>query len=72
MEFHTPDVNGKSKCNKMHIGKENMTCPDLKVHGTKMGSVTGATYLGDIVSFDGSKLKNSGQELAREKELYKK
>ena len=58
LEFHTPDVNGKSKCHAMHVGKKNVTCPDLKVHGTKMGKVTEDTYLGDVVSFDGSNLKN--------------
>ena len=58
LEFHTPDVNGKSKCHTMHIGKENMTCPDLKVHGTAMGQVSEDTYLGDVVSRDGSNLKN--------------
>ena len=58
LEFHTADKNGKSKCHKMHVGKENMLCPDLKVHGTKMGQVTEDTYLGDIISHDGSNLKN--------------
>ena len=58
LKFHTKDKNGKSKCNKMHIGKENMMCPDLKVHGTKMGQVTHDTYLGDIISNDGSNTKN--------------
>jgi hypothetical protein len=58
LEFHTPDKNGKSKCHKMHIGKENLFCPDLKVHGTKMGQVNEDTYLGDIVSNNGSNLKN--------------
>ena len=58
LEFHTPDANGKSKCHKLHIGKENMTCPELKVHGTAMGQVSEDTYLGDIVSRDGRNLKN--------------
>ena len=58
LKFHTPDANGKSKCHVMHIGKKNMSCPDLKVHGTPMGLVTDDTYLGDIVSQDGSNQKN--------------
>ena len=58
LKFHTPDANGKSKCHVMHIGKKNMSCPDLKVHGTPMGFVTEDTYLGDIVSQDGSNQKN--------------
>ena len=48
LEFHTPDVNGKSKCHTMHIGKNNVTCPDLKVHGTRMGKVTEDTYLKNV------------------------
>ena len=58
LEFHTPDLNGKSKCHKIHIGKDNPLCPDLKVHGTKMGQVNHDTYLGDIVSHDGSNKLN--------------
>ena len=58
LKFHTPDINGKSKCHKIHIGKENLLCPDLKVHGTKMGQVTDDKYLGDIISHDGSNTKN--------------
>ena len=58
LEFHTPDLNGKSKCHKIHIGKDNPLCLDLKVHGTKMGQVNHDTYLGDIVSHDGSNKLN--------------
>ena len=58
LKFHTPDKDGKSKCHKIHVGKENMLCPDLKVHGTIMEQVSEDTYLGDIVSHDGSNQKN--------------
>ena len=57
LKFHTPDINGKSKCNKMHVGKENLLCPDLQVHGTRMGQVTENGYLGDTVSNDGPNSK---------------
>ena len=53
LTFHTPDQKGKSKCNVMHVGKKNHLCPTLMVHGTIMGQVTEATYLGDIISHDG-------------------
>ena len=43
LEFHTPDVNGKSKCHTMHIGKENLTFPALK---KRMVKVTEDTYPG--------------------------
>ena len=46
--FHTPDINGKTKCHKMHVGKPNHYCPELRVHGTKMSSVQRITYLGEI------------------------
>ena len=58
LKFHTPDKDGKSKCHKIHVGKENLLCPELKVHGTIMGQVKEDTYLGDIVSHDGSNQKN--------------
>ena len=58
MEFHTQDKFGKTKCHKMHVGKENLLCPDLKVHGTEMALVKDDTYLGDIISSDGSNFKN--------------
>ena len=45
LEFHTPDKNGKSKYHKTHVGKSNVMCPDLKVHGTPMGQVSEDTYL---------------------------
>ena len=53
LRFHIPDKNGKSKCHKIHIGKNHDRCPVLKVHGTVMESVEYETYLGDIVSGDG-------------------
>ena len=58
VKFYIQDKFGKSKCHKMHVGKENMLCPDLKVHGTEMGLVKHDTYLGDIISSDGSNSKN--------------
>ena len=50
LKFHASDINGKSKCHKMHVGKANLLCPELKVHGTVMGQVSEDTYLGDIIS----------------------
>ena len=48
LRFHVPDMNGKSKCHKMHVGDHKGTCPELKVHGTVMESylriVTLETY----------------------------
>ena len=49
--------------------QENLFCPDLKVHGTKMGQVNEDTYLGDIVSNYWRILE---RELARDWELYPK
>ena len=36
LKFHTPGPDGKTKCHKIHIGKENKLCPTLLVHGTEM------------------------------------
>ena len=55
LRFHVPDIiTKKSKCHKLHIGKKNSTCPELKVHGHKMATVFKDKYLGDILSSDGS------------------
>ena len=54
LQFHTPDDNGKSKFNVMHVGKSNGICPQLQVHGTIMQKITHDTYLGDIIANDGS------------------
>ena len=52
LQFHTTDINGKSKCNVMHVGKKSVVCPQLKVHGTAMLNISHTTYLGDKVSAD--------------------
>ena len=44
----------KSKCNVMHVGSTKGICPQLQVHGTQMQQVQHATYLGDIISVDGT------------------
>ena len=57
LRFHTTDAKGKSKCHKLHIGRETRDCPALKVHGTEMQQVKDDKYLGDILSCDGKKHK---------------
>ena len=34
LSFHTPDINGKSKCKVLHIGKLPTCSSDPRVHGT--------------------------------------
>ena len=46
LKFHTPNADGKSKCHKIHIGRDHSKCPVLQVHGTVMESVSHDTYLG--------------------------
>ena len=65
LRFHVPDNEGKTKCHKMHVGKEKNKCPELKVHGTPMESVTEDTYLGDIISCDGKNTKNIDKRLSK-------
>ena len=36
LKFHTPKSNGASKCQKMHVGKPSIACPELNVHGHAM------------------------------------
>ena len=49
---------GKSKCHVIHIGKEVPQCQELKVHGFQIEKVKRDTYLGDIISHDGSNKQN--------------
>ena len=65
LRFHTPDINGKSKCNYLHVGKPSKLCPELQVHGTKMERVTEVTYLGDIISEDAKNTKNLKQRISK-------
>ena len=58
LKFHTPDENGKSKCNVMLIGNNTGICPGLQVHVTVMQNISNDTYLGDIVSADGRNDQN--------------
>ena len=39
LKFHTPVTTGKNKCHKLHIGKPNKLCPELRVHGCPMQCV---------------------------------
>ena len=65
LRFHTPDINGKSKCHFLHVGKSSKLCPELQVHGTKMQQVSEETYLGDILSEDGRNTKNFKQRISK-------
>ena len=65
LRFHIPDKNGKSKCHKIHVGKNHDRCPVLKVHGTVMESVEYDTYLGDIVSGDGRNTRNLKKRVSK-------
>ena len=65
LKFHTPDAQGKSKCQKMHIGPKNALCPDLKVHGCPMQEVTSAKYLGDVLSVNGTNTENIKNRVAK-------
>ena len=46
----------KKKCTVVHIGKSDVNCHTLKVHGEQMKSSKQETYLGDIIDKSG-KLK---------------
>ena len=42
----------KTKCKKLHFGKENLCCPELVVHGEPMQSSDSEMYLGSLISTD--------------------
>ena len=65
LRFHVPDSEGKSKCNKLHIGKTKMECEGLKVHGCLMKEVKNDTYLGDIISSDGKNTLNIESRISK-------
>ena len=53
LHLHTAINGKKSKCHRIHVGKEKSPCRELKVHGQEMEAVTFDSYLGDILSGDG-------------------
>ena len=46
----------QKKCNIVHIGKSEVNCPTLNVHGENMSRSKQETYLGDKIDYSG-KLK---------------
>ena len=65
LRFHTTGPEGKSKCHKIHVGRQNEFCPKLYVHGSLMKSVESETYLGDIISGDGLNKQNIANRVSR-------
>ena len=54
LRFHTPALTGKTKCHKIHVGKPNQICPELRVHGYQMKSVHSEKYLGYYITSSGN------------------
>ena len=54
------------KCHKIHIGKENRNCPDLKVHNEPMKESKSEKYLGDIIHKSGKVKPNLANRLSKE------
>ena len=65
LKFHTPGPDGKTKCHKIHVGQKNRFCPTLLIHGTVMPEVPRDTYLGDIISGDGTNKANIESRVSR-------
>ena len=65
LKFHTTDKKKVSKCHQIHVGKSNKYCPELKVHGTVMPKASYDSYLGDIVSSDGTNKLNIDNRIAK-------
>ena len=49
---------GTNKCNKIHIGENRDSCQSLIVNGKEMKAAEQDTYLGDIISKEGTNDKN--------------
>ena len=47
-------MKSSSKCCRMHIGKNNLKCSDIKVHNNDMKTSVQEKYLGDVLSSEGS------------------
>ena len=65
LRFHTPDKDGKSKCNTLHIGKKKMKCQDLEVHGCQMKKVENEEYLGDMIATNGKNTMNIEKRVSK-------
>ena len=58
LEFHVPEKDKVGKCHFLHIGKPNLYCPGMKVHGVDAEQIHETTYLGDIIRDDGKNSSN--------------
>ena len=63
--MHTTDATGKTKCHKIHVGSQNLVCPELHVHNTSMKQVTEDTYLGDVIRSDGRNISSIKNRVSR-------
>ena len=48
----------KKKSHKIHYGKKNENCPELKAHEEEMSEALTESYLGDVISKGGTNEKN--------------
>ena len=55
----------KTKCSKIHIGRDTKQCRDLKVHEEVMKSSKSEKYLGDIVHESGTQKPNIASRLSK-------
>ena len=49
---------GAAKCFQMHVGKDTLTCPTLKIRDQEMDKSEKQKYLGDIISSDAKIYQN--------------
>ena len=53
MEMNKTELS-EGKCSRMHTGKKNENCPELKAHDKEMNNSKKEKYLGDIIYETGS------------------
>ena len=54
----------KTKCHKLHMGKNERQCQDMKVHGESVKNTKTEKYLGDLISSNGSNKPNLAKRLS--------
>ena len=67
LNFNVGSTTKKSKCERLHVGKNNEECTNLSVRDKDINNVKEITYLGDLVCGSGKNMKNIVSRVAKGK-----
>ena len=67
LKFNVGNKTKKSKCEKLHVGKNADACVRLKVGKREIKTVTETNYLGDIVNGSGKNINNIKDRVSKGK-----